>query len=66
MKPGLKSQRLAAIFFLGCLLLNYPLLSVFNRPGDVFGIPILYAYIFAAWAGLIALLAIVIERSRSR
>jgi hypothetical protein len=64
MKPGLKSQRLAALFFLGCLLFNYPLLSVFNRAGDVFGIPVLYAYIFAAWAGLIALLAIVTERSR--
>jgi hypothetical protein len=66
MKPGLKSQRLAAIFFLGCLLFNYPLLSVFNRAGDVFGIPILYAYIFVAWGALIALLALVIERSRSR
>jgi hypothetical protein len=64
MKSGLKAQRLAALFLLGCLLFNYPLLSLFNQPGEVFGIPVLYAYIFGAWAGLIALLALVVERSR--
>jgi hypothetical protein len=63
-KPGIKGQRLAALFLLGCLLFNYPLLSLFNRDGEIFGIPILYAYIFAAWAGLIALLALVVEKSR--
>ena len=28
----------------------------------VFGVPVLYAYIFIAWAALIALMALVIER----
>ena len=60
----LKGQRLVAVFLLGLLLFNYPLMALFNRAADVLGIPVLYAYIFGAWALLIALLAIVIERPR--
>ena len=57
-----RGQRLAALCLLGVLLFNYPLLEVFNVPGSVFGIPVLYAYFFVAWAALIALMALVIER----
>jgi len=57
-----KSQRLVALFLLGGLLFNYPLLALFNVPAEVFGVPALYAYIFFAWALLIGLLALVIER----
>ena len=57
-----RGQRLAALCLLGVLLFNYPLLAVFNVQGTVLGIPILYAYFFLAWAVLIALMALVIER----
>ncbi|MCW5633787.1 MAG: hypothetical protein KIT17_10665 [Rubrivivax sp.] len=53
-----QSQRLVALFALGVLLLTYPLLAVFNRAEFVLGIPVLYAYLFGAWGGLIALLAL--------
>ena len=59
-----KGQRLIALFFLGCLLFNYPVLSLFNVAGDAMGVPVLYAYLFAAWALLIALMAFVIEARR--
>jgi hypothetical protein len=62
--PPIKVQRLVAVFLLGLLLLNYPLLPLFNGRGSLFGIPALYAYIFAAWGLLIALLVAVVERSR--
>jgi hypothetical protein len=52
------------LFLLGLLLFNYPLLALFNRAAGAFGVPVLYAYIFVAWAALIALLALVIERGR--
>ncbi len=55
----LKGQRLAALFLLGCLLFNYPLLQLFARDGALFGIPLLYCYVFGAWAGLIGLMALV-------
>ena len=57
-----RGQRLAALALLGVLLFNYPLLAVFNAQRTLFGIPVLYAYFFLAWAGLIALMALVIER----
>jgi hypothetical protein len=57
-----KGQRMIALFILGCLLFNYPLLSLFNLTAEVFGVPLLYAYIFAAWALLVALMALAAER----
>jgi hypothetical protein len=60
-----KGPRLVALFMLGALLFNYPILALFNQPSLVFGIPLLYAYIFAAWALLIALMALVVERGRA-
>jgi hypothetical protein len=59
---NLKGQRLIALFLAGCLLFSYPLLSLFGRDGMVWGMPVLYVYIFLAWAALIGLMAIVIER----
>jgi len=59
-----KGQRLVALFILGCLLFNYPLLSLFNVPVDFLGVPLLYAFIFAAWAVLIALMALAVESRR--
>ena len=57
-----RGPRLVALFLLGVLLFNYPLLAVFNRPAEVLGIPVLYAYLFAAWAVLIALVAAIMQR----
>jgi hypothetical protein len=59
-----KGQRLIALFVLGCLLFNYPVLSLFNVAADAFGVPVLYAYIFAAWTLLIALMALAAESPR--
>ena len=56
-----KAQRMVALCMLGVLLFNYPILALFNVPATVFGIPVLYAYIFAAWSLLIAGMAFVVE-----
>ena len=64
MRSTMKGARLVAVFLLGVLLFNYPLLALFNRDVSVFGIPLLYAYIFLAWALLIGLLALITEASR--
>lgn len=61
-QPEQRGQRLAALFLLGCLLFNYPLLQLFARDGAVFGMPLLYCYVFGAWAALIGLMALVVER----
>ena len=62
-RPGIHGQRLIAIFLLGCLLFNYPLLYLFNVDNYFFGIPLFYVYIFLAWGLLIALTAAVVERN---
>ena len=61
-KPSRKGERLTGLFLLGCLLFNFPLLALFNVKAAMFGIPLLYAYLFAAWALLIALVALIMER----
>lgn len=63
-RAGATGQRLAAIFMMGCVALNYPILSLFSRREDVAGIPLLYVYVFAVWIVLIALMAFVVERLR--
>jgi hypothetical protein len=56
-----KGQRFVALCMLGMLLFNYPVLALFNVYGTILGVPTLYAYVFAAWAALIALMARVAE-----
>ena len=55
-------QRMIALCILGCLLFNYPILALFNSSGSWFGVPALYAFVFVAWAALIAAMAFVVDR----
>ena len=52
------NKRLVALFLLGCVLLNYPILSLVNLEILVFGLPLLYVYIFGIWCMLISLTAL--------
>ncbi len=60
-RPGITSERLISLFLLGLLLFNPPLLSIFDLPETVIGFPILYIYLFTAWAVLVLLMALTIE-----
>lgn len=46
-----------AVGALGGLLFGYPLLAVFDVPATVLGVPVLWAYLFLAWAALVAVMA---------
>jgi len=61
-----KSKRLVALFLFGFALLNYPILSLLNLDITVFGIPLVYIYIFGVWGLLIFLSALVMSRSKKR
>jgi hypothetical protein len=54
-------EQLVALFALGALLLLPPLLVIFNRPVRVLGVPVLYLYLFLAWAAVIGLTAAVVR-----
>ncbi len=60
-RSRMTSERLASLFLLGVLLFNPPLLSIFDFPDYVLGIPVLYIYLFTAWAVLVVLMALTIE-----
>ena len=60
-----KGQRFVALCLLGVLLFNYPILALFNVSGTLFGVPVLYAYMFIAWAALIAMMAWIAESGDS-
>ncbi len=57
-----RGPRMIALAMLGSVLFNFPILALFNVPGTLLGVPILYAYIFLAWALLIGLMDWVVEK----
>lgn len=58
-----RSAHLLALFGLGWLLLSFPLLSLWDQNGELFGLPLFPLGLFLIWAALIALLAWLMERS---
>jgi TRAP-type C4-dicarboxylate transport system permease small subunit len=57
----IKNKRLFCLFLLGCLIFNYPIISLFNHEIFVFGIPILFVFLFCGW-GLIIIAMVFITR----
>jgi hypothetical protein len=51
------NARMVAVAALAVLLLNYPLLALFDVDVRVLGVPVLWAYLFTAWAVVIAVVA---------
>ena len=56
-----RNERIVVIAMVSMLALNYPWLSLFSRNILVFGIPLLYLYLFGLWALLILLVGLIIE-----
>lgn len=62
MKNSLTTPRLVALFFCAWVLLNFPLLGLWDIEATVFGVPLLPAALLVLWAVLIAALAWLMER----
>jgi hypothetical protein len=62
MHKGMGRQRLVALFVAGWLLLNFPLLALWDRDATVLGLPLFPAALFMLWCGLIVLLGLTAER----
>ena len=62
--PEWRSERTVALFLLGAIATSPPFLAIFALETSVFGIPLLYVYLFAVWASLIALLAVLSGTSK--
>jgi hypothetical protein len=61
-REKINGRRLVGLFLLGLVLLNFPILCLFNRPELALGIPVLYLYLFGVWS-LIILLIMLVNRS---
>jgi hypothetical protein len=46
--------KLVLLFVTGALLLNFPVLAIFNRGATLGGVPVLYLYLFGLWVAAIA------------
>ena len=62
-RPGITTERLLALFLLGIVAFTPPFLGIFNTPRLIFGIPVLYLYLFTAWGLLIGLVALTVHRT---
>ena len=61
MPDPVRQQRLLALFAAGWLLLNFPLLALWDRDVTVAGFPLLPLAVFIGWAILICAAAFVAE-----
>ncbi|UOQ82046.1 MULTISPECIES: hypothetical protein [Hymenobacter] len=60
-----RGQRLLFVSLLFAVLLNFPLLAVFDQGGRVLGIPVLYLYVLLAWAALVLLTGLLVRGSKA-
>ena len=58
-----RRDRLVGLFALGLILFNPPTIWLFSG-ATLFGWPRLFVYLFCAWAALIAMIALTVERKR--
>jgi TRAP-type C4-dicarboxylate transport system permease small subunit len=57
--PKSKSRLLMGLFLLGCVLFNYPILTLFNQRVALLGIPLLYLYLFMVWTAIIVAIMLI-------
>jgi len=58
-----QNERLIILPIVGFLVLNYPLLSIWNRTQLFFGVPVLYLYLFVVWFTYIVCVARLLEKT---
>ena len=61
MRESLCSARMIAVAALALLLFGFPLMALFDVNVRVLGVPLLWAYLFVAWAVVIAVAAWVVR-----
>lgn len=57
-----RNDRMIALFLLGSVAFSPLLVRMFGVSATLFGCPLLFVFMFAAWAGLVLLIALGAER----
>jgi hypothetical protein len=55
--------RLVLVAALGFVLVAPPVIAAFDHGGQLFGVPVVWAYLFLAWAVVIGLVFVLVRRS---
>ena len=59
----MRHSQLIAVTVLAAAGFTYPLLSLFDRPVQVLGVPLVWAYLFVVWALLVVAVAVLSRRA---
>ena len=58
-----QNEKLIVMLIIGVIALNYPLLSLFSKDKLIFGIPVLYHYLYIVWFIFIGCVAVILEKN---
>lgn len=61
-----KSAKLIILFVVAVVILNYPLLGIFDRRQLQNRLPMMYCYLFAVWALLVLLVGLAVQNRNRR
>lgn len=64
MRNALRNPRLIALCVAGAVLLNFPLLTLWDSRTMVFGLPMMPLALFVGWAILIGIAAWIVESKK--
>lgn len=59
-----RSSRLIIVFIVFLVLLNFPVLSIFDQPVDQTKTPALYFYLFFIWLVLIVVVGLIVRNKK--
>lgn len=59
-----RSSRLVLVFIVFFVLLNYPLLGIFDRPAETPASSVLYFYLFLIWLLLIVVVGLIVRNKK--
>ena len=62
-RPNIETHRRAALVLPGAVLFNHSRPALVDRSALAAGVPVLYEYVFVAWALLVGLLVLAVERT---
>lgn len=61
-----KSAKLILLFVVAVLMLNYPLASIFDKRQLLYGLPLMYTYVFTVWLLLVLFIGLAVQHRNRR